>query len=57
MELVHIDSSFDIVAADPDVWRGVGMKCISGEAQQGDTLKMADFKPETVQEIGSEEPS
>jgi len=57
VEVVHTDSSFDIAAADPKVWHGVGMRCISGEAWQGDTLKMAGFKLDIVQEIGSEKSS
>ena len=55
MEMVRADSSFNIAAADPEVWHGVRMRCISGEASQGDTLKMADLKLEIVQEIISEE--
>ena len=51
------DSSFDIAAVDPKVWCGVGMRCISGETRQGDTLKMAGFKLDIVQEIGSEKSS
>ena len=57
MEMVRADSSFNIAAADPEVWHGVRMRCISGEAWQGDTIKMAYFKLETSQEIGSEESS
>ena len=57
VEVVHTDSSFDIAAADPKVWHGIGMRCISGEAWQGDTLKMAGFKMDIVQEIGSEKSS
>ena len=49
VEVVHTDSSFDVAAADPKVSHGVGMKCISGEAWQGGTPKLADFKLETVQ--------
>ena len=55
IDMVHVDSSFSIATANPKVWRGVGMRCISGEASQGDTLKMADLKLEIVQEIISEE--
>ena len=55
--MVHADSSFNIATANPEVLHGVGMRCISGEACQDDTLKMADFKLEIVQEIGSEKSS
>ena len=44
MQMVRADSSFSIATADPEVWRGVGMRCISSEARHGDALKMADFK-------------
>ena len=54
VEMVHADSSFNIATADSEVWCGIGMRSISGEAWQGDTLKMADFKLETVQEISLE---
>ena len=32
MEIVHVDSTFSIAIADPVVWLGLGLKCISGEA-------------------------
>ena len=57
MEIVHIDSTFSIAIADPKVWLGLGLKCILGEAWEGGILKMADFKLEAVQEIGSEKSS
>ena len=49
VKVVHANSSFSIATADPKVWSGLGMKCISGEAWQGGTPKLADFKLETVQ--------
>ena len=57
VEVVHADSSFNIATADPKVWHGLGLRCISGEAWEGGILKMADFKLDTVQEIGLEESS
>ena len=41
MEVVHADSSFSIATADPEVWHGLGLKCISGEAWESGALKMA----------------
>ena len=41
MEVVHADSSFSIAMADPEVWHGLGLKCISGEAWESGALKMA----------------
>jgi len=57
MKVVHAYSAFSIATADPKVWSGLGMKCISGEAWEGEILKMADFKLDTIQEIGSKESS
>ena len=57
VEMVHADSSFNIAMTDPEVWHGLGLKCISGEAWEGGILKMADFKLDSVQEIDSERPS
>ena len=57
MEVVHADASFSIATTNPEVWSGLGMKCISGEAWEGEILKMADFKLDTIQEIGSKESS
>ena len=54
MEVVHADSSFSIATADPEVWHDLGMRCISGGTWEGEVLKMADFKLEVVQGIGSE---
>ena len=52
MEVVHADSSFNIATADPEVWHGLGLRCISGEIGEGEILKMAYFKLVTIQEIG-----
>ena len=57
MKVVHAYSAFSIATADPKVWSGLGMKCISGEAWEGEIPKMADFKLDTIQEIGSKESS
>ena len=57
MEVVHADASFSIATTNPEVWSGLGMKCISGEAWEGEILKMADFILDTIQEISSEESS
>ena len=57
MKVVHAYSAFSIATADLKVWSGLGMKCISGEAWEGEILKMADFKLDTIQEIGSKESS
>jgi len=57
VEIVHVDSTFSIAIADPKVWLGLGLKCILGESWEGGILKMADFKLEAIQEIGSEESS
>ena len=52
VEVVHADSSFNIATADPEVWHGLGLRCISGEIGEGEILKMAYFKLVTIQEIG-----
>jgi hypothetical protein len=57
VEVVHADSSFNIATADPEVWHGLGLRCISGEAWEGGILNMADFKLEAIQEVGSEKTS
>ena len=57
MKVVHAYSAFSIATADLKVWSGLGMKCISGEAWEGEIPKMADFKLDTIQEISSKESS
>ena len=57
VEVVHADSSFNNATAYPEVWHGLGLRCISGEAWEGGILKMADFKLEAIQEVGSEKTS
>ena len=57
VEVIHDDSSFNIATADREVWCGFGVRCISGEAWQGEILRMDNFKLEKVQEISSEESS
>ena len=32
VEIVHADSSFSIATTDPEVWHGLGQRCISSEA-------------------------
>jgi len=54
---VHADSSFIIATTDPEVWHGLGLKCISGETLEGGILKMAYFKLDTIQQVGFEESS
>ena len=41
VEVVHADSSLNIATSDPEVWHGLGLKCISGIAWEGGILKMA----------------
>jgi len=53
VEVVHVDSSFSIAIADPEVWSGLGMKCISGKPWEGEILKMVDFKLDAIQKISS----
>ena len=48
VEVVHVDSSFNISTADPEVWSGLGLRCILGEAWEEGILKMADFKLDAV---------
>ena len=48
VEVVHVDSSFNISTADPEAWSGLDLRCISGEAWEEGILKMADFKLDAV---------
>ena len=57
VEIVDADSSFGVATADLEIWSGQGIRCISREAWEGEILKMANFKLDTVQEIASEESS
>jgi hypothetical protein len=57
VEVVHADSTFSVAIADPEVWHGLGLKCISGEAWKQELPRIADFKLEMIQEIVSEETS
>jgi hypothetical protein len=57
VDIVHANSLFSVTTADPEVSHGLGLKCISGEAWEGGTLKMDDFKLDVTQGIGPEESS
>ena len=57
VEIVNADSSFNVATTDLEIWNGQGIRCISGEAWGGGILKMADFRMDAVQEIGSKESS